>query len=157
MFLCGASDIKSEKDSQLTLFAREQKQLEEFMRQLNDPNQKAKYNILQKLELWIFGDSAEDKYGMGHKKETKKSNHTPPKLDESRLEILLLGSESHSGAEGGLCALCEVKLKFFTFSKSKRSSELALIIIWRLIYENNFKYRKDAQSVFSGFESSYFL
>ena len=64
---------------------------------------------------------------------------------------MLLG-EDNIQLTNGLTGLCEIKLGTFSFAKSKRSSEMAMIIIWRMLFENDFKYRKKVRDAFVGFD-----
>ena len=56
----------------------------------------------------------------------------------------------------GLCQLCELVFGRFEFKKSKRSSEVALIIIHVMLTDPNYKFSKHSQEVFVGLESKYY-
>ena len=118
------------------------------MHKLGDPKQDKKYQILEELELWLFGDSYLWKEGTDKQKRkaTKpvKSWQPPDLSNPSRMiETLLTGQEEETDRIG-LCGLCEIKLRTITFSHSKRSCELAMLIIWRMLNEPSFKYIHDA-------------
>ena len=64
------------------------------------------------------------------------------------LEELLKGTGQNNHVNG-LCGLCSVKLGTFDFfAYSKRSSEMSLIIINRMIFEPQFQYCKQVRSLF---------
>ena len=65
-----------------------------------------------------------------------------PPLDD--LENVPLSSASGSPIIG-LCQLCEIKLGMFDLRKwSKRSSEIALIIIHTMLLDQNYDHREEA-------------
>ena len=119
---------------------------------LLDPSQDHKYVILEEIEKLIFG-------------EKKKKKEIPYMyMSDDQIEFLLLGSESPSFDDlsaaikaapdedlRGLVQICEVKVGVFTWRKSKRSSELALKIIHRMITDGDYKLRSTVQRTFSGF------
>ena len=45
----------------------------------------------------------------------------------------------------------------FTFKKSKRSSEIALRIIWKMLFDTQFKQSKACTEEFIGFEAKVYL
>jgi hypothetical protein len=51
----------------------------------------------------------------------------------------------------GLVNLCELKLGYFNMRKSKRSSEMALRMIWKMLSDPEYKLRATVQRTFSGF------
>lgn len=54
----------------------------------------------------------------------------------------------------GLCHLCEIKLGMFDIRKwSKRSSEIALIIIHTMLLDPNYDHREEALDEFTSFSS----
>ena len=75
-------------------------------------------------------------------------------MDWEQRVFLLIGGDvpglDDDGVERiGLCQLCEINLqKLFTMDKSKRSSEIALIIIHKMLTDPNYMYRADAQNDF---------
>ena len=84
-------------------------------------------------------------------------------MSDDQVEFLLLGSESPSFDDlctvlkakpddnvRGLVQMCEVKVALFTWRKSKRSSEMALRIIHRMISDPDYKLRSTVQRTFSG-------
>ena len=54
----------------------------------------------------------------------------------------------------GLVQMCELNFGTFEFGKSKRSSEIALIIIHRMLTDYNYVHGRKAQDVFICLESS---
>lgn len=125
---------------------------------LLDPGQDHKYVILEEIEKIIFGEPEK-------KKSTKKGNEaTYLYMSDDQIEFLLLGSQSPSFEDlqsvikasndddlRGLVQVCEVKVGTFTWRKSKRSSEMALKIIHRMITDPDYKLRSTVQRTFSGF------
>ena len=55
----------------------------------------------------------------------------------------------------GLCQLCEIKLGILDIRKwSKRSSEIALIIIHKMLLDPNYNHRDEAQDEFTSFSAT---
>jgi hypothetical protein len=97
---------------------------------------------LEEIEKLIFGEK------------TKKKEIPYMYMSDDQVEFLLLGSESPSFDDlctvlkakpddnvRGLVQMCEVKVALFTWRKSKRSSEMALRIIHRMISDPEYKLR----------------
>ena len=68
-------------------------------------------------------------------------------MNYEQREYLLIGGEAPGLEEDeaeviGLCQMCEINLPFLSVDKSKRSSEIALIIIHRMLTGVAYKFRK---------------
>lgn len=83
------------------------------------------------------------------------------KLDHEQIRFLLIGGEPPvldppdvSSDIIGLCQMCEIKLGVFDFGRwSKRSSEIALFIIHKMLLDPNYNHREETQDEFTGFSS----
>ena len=114
--------------------------------------QEGKYKILYQLYNFIFGEEFEGG--------SRSRRGRQPYLTFEQREFLLIGGDAPGLEEDGkvliigLCQLCEINLNFFDTRKSKRSCELALIIIHKMLTDQNYSYLKEAQEDFMGFEAN---
>lgn len=108
--------------------------------------------ILEEIEKVIFGEPAKMM-----RKELK-----PLKMTDEQIEFFLLGSEASSfealreemDAEEddlitGLMQVCKIKLGKYSLYKSKRSSELAIRIISRMLTDPEYELKSNMQQVMS--------
>ena len=124
-------------------FEEVSKKLCDFLRHLA-PDQGHKYVVLEEIEKAIFGDPG----GVFTK--------ALPALymSDDQIEFLMFGSEAPSFEDlkeamkteedeviVGLMNLCELNLGYFNFRKTKRSSEMALKMIWRMLSDPDYKLR----------------
>ena len=81
-------------------------------------------------------------------------------LDHDQIKFLLIGGDPpvdnpdvNPSMIIGLCQLCEIKLGILDIRKwSKRSSEIALMIIHTMLLDPNYNHRDEAQDEFTTFD-----
>lgn len=134
---------------------------------LSNEKQQDKYAILAELYKFIFGvplEGDQEHYILPLEK-VSANRPRQAKMDHEQIRFLLIGgdppvedpdaSQKAPAYILGLCQLCEIKLGIFDIRKwSKRSSEISLIIIHKMLLDANYNHREECQDEFTSFSAS---
>ena len=137
--------------------------LTKMLAQLSSNKQKDKHKLLEEMYTYLFGIRVEgnsEHYLMPLERPSK-SRPSQPKLDHDQIRFLLIGGEPPIEDPAyravdliGLCQLCQINLGMFMIGKhSKRSSEIALMIIQKMLLDPCYDHREEALDEFQDFNS----
>ena len=137
--------------------------LTKALAKLSNNKQTDKHKLLEEMYKYLFGIELQGDSSnyLTPLERPSKMRPPQPKLDHDQIKFLLIGGEPPVEEDSfkaldfvGLCQLCQINLGMFMIGKhSKRSSEIALLIIHKMLLDPCYDHREEALDEFQDFTS----